>query len=106
MIFLKLICQVYATICPVYVNLDVPVGSCTLQLINDGLTILENKVSIEFAGSPDVQSFTCRLDGMKTRERCRSPLRFENLSPGPHKLIILSNRCGEKRGRLSLTFDI
>lgn len=67
-----------------------------IQLINDGLTVSGNGIVAEFTGSPEVESFSCRLDGELLTTSCRSPLRLHNLHPGDHKLAILPTSCAGK----------
>ena len=38
-------------------------NTCTMHLINDGVTVNEDTATVEFAGSGPTTSFQCRLDG-------------------------------------------
>ena len=59
-------------------------GPCSVHLINDGIT----DVTIEFAGTPDVSVIHCKLDNSKINTNCKSPLRYNSLDPGQHKVVL------------------
>ncbi len=63
-----------------------------VQLINNGLTVVENAITVEFSRSVNVP-LSCRLDGTLFDTSCESPLRLSNLSPGEHRLAI-KPACG------------
>ena len=84
-----------------------PLGVCAVHLINDGVSISENEATVQFVGTPDVTSFRCRLDGSKATISCRSPVKYSNLAPGQHKVVVLPKGCvGDNQGKLSVKIRI
>ena len=47
------------------------IDDCTVNLINRGIVVRGNTVSIQFAANGDATSHTCRIDRQQTR-RCKS----------------------------------
>ena len=62
-----------------------------MHFINEGVIVDGNRVSIQFFGL-GVTSYQCRLDEGEL-EFCASPLRYENLSVGMHKLAVKPIGC-------------
>ena len=46
-------------------------GDCTVNLINRGIVVRGDMVSIEFAGTGDASSHTCQID-QQQRRQCKS----------------------------------
>lgn len=84
-----------------------PLGPCAVHLINNGVSKNEDRVTIEFLGTPDVTSFRCQLDGSTMASFCVSPLRYSKLAPGQHTLVVLPKGCtGEDQGKLTVNIEI
>ena len=83
-------------------------GPCALHIINDGVTINEKDVAIEFFASGDVPSVRCKIDGQPFRSNCDSPLRFKDLAPGEHRVVLRPEKCEgtTAAGSLSMKFEI
>ena len=78
-----------------------------MHLINDGITVNDGDVTIEFAGTPDVSVIHCKLDNSKINTNCKSPLRYNSLDPGQHKVALRPRKCAKKgQGSFSAKFDI
>ena len=78
-----------------------------MHLINDGVTVNDKDVTIEFVGTPDVSVIHCKLDNSKISTNCKSPLRVKSLDPGQHKVVLLPRECAKKgQGSFSVKFDI
>jgi len=83
-------------------------GSCSINLINGGVTVEGSNAVIEFSGSRDITGLTCTLDSGVPNSSCRSPLRFNGLSSGTHKLAVRPQGCenASEESVLSITFEI
>ena len=86
---------------------DVQTGRCAINLINDGVTINDKNVTIEFTSFSSASLYHCKLNGIGRSTYCRSPLRYFNLRPGPHSIDIepIGCRVGRQE-RLAVQFDI
>ena len=65
---------------------------CAVNLINEGVNTEEGRTTVQFTGTEDVTGYSCRLDGGRFRP-CRSPLRYQSLSSGRHKLRVRPVGC-------------
>ncbi len=50
----------------------------------------QDGVTIQFTGTEDVTGYLCRLDNADRFIPCRSPLHYQSLSNGRHRLIAAS----------------
>ena len=82
-------------------------STCSVHLVNDGVTINGNNVSIEFTGVGPVNSCIFFIDNIKS-QFCKpillilmiiilfignSPILLSNLKPGEHNVMIRPRGC-------------
>jgi len=51
-----------------YVHVGVSEGDCTVNLINRGIVVTDDMVTIQFARNGDASSHTCRIDRQQSRQ--------------------------------------
>ena len=73
-----------------------------MHFINEGVIVDGTRVTIQFFGI-GVTSYQCRLDKGELVV-CASPLRYENLSVGTHKLVVKPMGCNGEV--LAMKFEI
>ena len=75
-----------------------------MHLINQGITQDQNTTTIQFVGTRDVTGYQCNLDRAKDFVFCRSPLHYEHLSIGEHRLVVDPVGCDGQK--LSVKFVV
>ena len=86
---------------------------CAVNLINDGVTISDGMVTIQFAGVGRFADFVCFLDGQTFSDGCKitfilkhcnlltgsTPVQLEKLESGWHvvKILAVGDDCVERQ---------
>lgn len=93
-------------------------STCSVHLINDGVTINGNNILVEFTETGPVNSCVCFIDNMKSQP-CKliltisiikflilgnSPMLFSDLEPGTHEIMIKPVGC-HNRHRIPLKYS-
>ena len=73
-------------------------NTCSVNLINAGVVVNGNSATAEFLAVGAATSFKCRLDKGRT-DTCVSPLSYDGLSSGEHRLRIIPQGCPSSQGQ-------